>query len=156
MVAQEKRNRARDARRAAVEKTLPPLNGVVPAGVRKNGTGKKRGKVFVEDKAAMQSILAMVNDVKESQIAEKLEKNRQLEALRELRREEQEKREEARRNKLDNAKDAVRRKRSKGGKDRDDEAEDDTPAKGGKKDFRKKGKQGGDGEGKKKKSVSFA
>lgn len=62
------------ARLAQLEKTLPKLNGVVPAGVTKPGQGKKKGKKFVEDKESMLEILKMVNEVKEVQIEEKLEK----------------------------------------------------------------------------------
>ncbi|KAF8457271.1 hypothetical protein BGX38DRAFT_1160200 [Terfezia claveryi] len=104
----------RDRQRLAqLEKTLPKLNGVVPAGIskaRRGGVGNK-GKRFVEDKESMFEILRLVNEVKEEKIEEKLEKGRQLEALREARRKEQDAREEQRKKKLEGAKDRVRRKR---------------------------------------------
>ncbi|KAF8427426.1 60S ribosomal subunit assembly/export protein loc1 [Tirmania nivea] len=105
---------ARDRQRLAqLEKTLPKLNGVVPAGVTKARGGKK-GKRFVEDKQSMLEILRLVNEVKEEKIEEKLEKGRQLEALREARRKEQDARDEQRKSRLERAKDKVRGKRAGG------------------------------------------
>lgn len=102
----------RDRQRLAqLEKTLPKLNGVVPAGISKARRGGNKGKRFVEDKESMFEILRLVNEVKEEKIEEKLEKGRQLEALREARRKEQDAREEQRKKKLEGAKDRVRRKR---------------------------------------------
>lgn len=74
------------ARLAQLEKDIPVLNGVVPAGVaraRRNGSakgtaaagaGKKKGKKFVEDSETMYEILRMVNEIKEVKVEEKLEK----------------------------------------------------------------------------------
>jgi len=65
---------ARDRQRLTqLEKTLPKLNGVVPAGVGK-ARGRKKGKRFVEDKESMLEILRLVNQVKEEKIEQKLEK----------------------------------------------------------------------------------
>ena len=73
------------ARLAQLEKDIPVLNGVVPAGVSRagrngnskgaaGGSGKKKGKKFVEDAETMHEILRMVNEVKEVKVEEKLEK----------------------------------------------------------------------------------
>ena len=88
------------AKLAQLEKQIPKLNGVIPAGVSKPKSGKKKGKVFVDDKETMLEILKMVNDAKEVKIEEKLDKGRQLEALREQRRREQDEREMAKKRKL--------------------------------------------------------
>ncbi|KAF8473815.1 hypothetical protein BDZ91DRAFT_712607 [Kalaharituber pfeilii] len=109
----KKLNKRDAAKIAQLEKELPKLNGVVPpqTGRMRAGGGGKKGKVFVEDKETMLSILSMVNDTKDVQIENKLEKGRQLEALRELRRKQQETREEQKKSKLDSAKSAIRKKR---------------------------------------------
>ncbi|KAK6495845.1 60S ribosomal subunit assembly/export protein [Arthrobotrys musiformis] len=61
---------------------LPTLNGIVPAGVTKP-RGKKKGKVFVEDKETMMDILELVNNSVDGVIQGKVEKNRRLEVIRE-------------------------------------------------------------------------
>ncbi|KAI5806579.1 hypothetical protein DFH27DRAFT_548735 [Peziza echinospora] len=99
-----------------LEKHLPNLNMIVPAGVVKP-SGKKRGKVFVEDKQTMVEILKLVNETREKVVEKKLDRGRQLEALREERRREQDERDRARKEKLDSAKDSVRRKRKSSDKD---------------------------------------
>jgi len=52
---------------------IPILNSIIPAGVVKPA-GKKKGKVFVEDKDTMLGILSLVNDSKDGQIQSKLER----------------------------------------------------------------------------------
>ncbi|KAL7268436.1 60S ribosomal subunit assembly/export protein [Rhizina undulata] len=97
---------------AKAEKELPKLNMITPAGVVKP-KGKKKGKMFVEDKDKMMSILSRVNDSKEGQIQSKLERGRRLEAIREARRKEDEARMGQRKSKMEDAKDAVRKKRKR-------------------------------------------
>ncbi len=64
---------------------IQPLNtAAIPGGVAKP-LGKKKGKVFVQDIDTMMAILQTVNDTKDSQIQTKMEKTRQLEAIREAR-----------------------------------------------------------------------
>ncbi|KAJ4556335.1 60S ribosomal subunit assembly/export protein [Exophiala dermatitidis] len=75
------------------ELNLPALNMITPVGVQKP-RGKKKGKVFVDDKESMMTILAMVNAEKEGQIESKMIKARQLEEIREARRREMEKKKE--------------------------------------------------------------
>jgi len=48
------------------ELELPTLNMITPAGVQKP-KGKKKGKIFVDDRESMMTILAMVNAEKEGQ-----------------------------------------------------------------------------------------
>jgi 60S ribosomal subunit assembly/export protein LOC1 len=61
----------------------------------------------------MMTILAMVNADKEGQIESKMMKARQMEEIREARKAEQEKRMEMRKSKLDEAKEAIRKKRKR-------------------------------------------
>ena len=117
---------------------LPHLNMITPVGVQKP-RGKKKGKIFVDDvvstmrmlgaavaKAAnarfpqqesMATILALVNAEKEGEIESKLIRSRQLEEIREARKKEAEIREERRKGKLEEAKDAIRKKRKRGGRE---------------------------------------
>jgi 60S ribosomal subunit assembly/export protein LOC1 len=67
------------------------------------------------------TILAMVNADKEGQIESKMMKARQMEEIREARKAEAEKRQEMRKSKLDDAKEAIRKKRKRGGEDKDKE-----------------------------------
>jgi 60S ribosomal subunit assembly/export protein LOC1 len=69
---------------------------ITPASVQKP-SGKKKGKIFVDDEESMMTILAMVNAEKEGQIESKIMKARQLEEVREARRKEAEKRSESKR-----------------------------------------------------------
>jgi 60S ribosomal subunit assembly/export protein LOC1 len=62
----------------------------------------------------MMTILAMVNADKEGQIESKMMKARQMEEIREARKAEAEKRQEMRKSKLDEAKEAIRKKRKRG------------------------------------------
>ncbi|KAI0452262.1 hypothetical protein F5B21DRAFT_484059 [Xylaria acuta] len=91
---------------------IPQLNMITPVGVTKP-KGKKKGKVFVDDKESMSTILAMVQADKEGQIESKMIKARQMEEIREARRVEAEKKEEDKKAKLDETKDSLRRKRKR-------------------------------------------
>ncbi|KAI9847839.1 MAG: 60S ribosomal subunit assembly/export protein [Sclerophora amabilis] len=93
---------------------IPKLNMITPAGVQKP-KGKKKGKVFVDDRESMMTILAMVNADKEGQIEGKMMKARQMEEIREARRQEAEVRQEQKRSKLEETKDSFRKKRNKRG-----------------------------------------
>ena len=117
-------------RRVYTEKELeiPALNMITPIGVEKP-KGKKKGKVFVDDRVcqadleggvianriqeSMMTILAMVNADKEGQIESKMMKARQMEEIREARKAEAEKRQEMRKSKLDEAKEGLRKKRKR-------------------------------------------
>ncbi|KAH7032944.1 60S ribosomal subunit assembly/export protein LOC1 [Microdochium trichocladiopsis] len=91
---------------------LPQLNMITPIGVTKP-KGKKKGKVFVDDRESMSTILALVQADKEGQIESKMIKARQMEDIREARRLEAEKKEEERKGKLDETKESLRRKRKR-------------------------------------------
>ncbi|KAF3206304.1 60S ribosomal subunit assembly/export protein [Orbilia oligospora] len=101
---------------------LPTLNGIVPAGVTKP-RGKKKGKVFVEDKETMMDILELVNNSVDGVIQGKVEKNRRLEVVREQKRKEQERREREKEAKLEDVKDSLKKKRKRriGGTTNDDD-----------------------------------
>ncbi|KAK3308900.1 uncharacterized protein B0T15DRAFT_122133 [Chaetomium strumarium] len=91
---------------------IPELNMVTPVGVTKP-RGKKKGKVFVDDKESMATILALVQAEKEGQIESKLMRARQMEEIREARRIEAEKKEAERKAKLEDTKESLRRKRKR-------------------------------------------
>ncbi|KAI1651679.1 uncharacterized protein F4817DRAFT_323248 [Daldinia loculata] len=91
---------------------IPELNMVTPVGVTKP-KGKKKGKVFVDDKESMNTILAMVQADKDGEIESKMIKARQMEEIREARRVEAEKKEDEKKAKLDETKDSLRRKRKR-------------------------------------------
>ncbi|KAI0897811.1 hypothetical protein F4806DRAFT_460123 [Annulohypoxylon nitens] len=91
---------------------IPELNMVTPVGVTKP-KGKKKGKVFVDDKESMSTILALVQADKEGEIESKMIKARQMEEIREARRVEAEKKEEEKKAKLDQTKESLRRKRKR-------------------------------------------
>ncbi|RYP64357.1 hypothetical protein DL771_008802 [Monosporascus sp. 5C6A] len=91
---------------------IPQLNMVTPVGVTKP-KGKKKGKVFVDDKETMSTILAMVQAEKEGQIESKMMKARQMEEIREARRVEAEKKEQEKKSKLEETKEALRKKRKR-------------------------------------------
>ncbi|KAL2139113.1 hypothetical protein VTI28DRAFT_5744 [Corynascus sepedonium] len=103
---------------------IPELNMVTPVGVTKP-RGKKKGKVFVDDKESMTTILALVQAEKEGQIESKMMRARQMEEIREARRVEAEKKEAERKAKLEETKEALRRKRkrTKGASDKEEEEE---------------------------------
>jgi 60S ribosomal subunit assembly/export protein LOC1 len=89
---------------------LPALNMITPAGVQKP-KGKKKGKIFVDDRESMMTILAMVNAEKEGQIESKMMKARQMEEIREARRKEAEARHEKKNEKLEETKKSFKKKR---------------------------------------------
>ncbi|KAI0396116.1 hypothetical protein F5Y17DRAFT_136962 [Xylariaceae sp. FL0594] len=91
---------------------IPQLNTVTPIGVTKP-KGKKKGKVFVDDKESMSTILAIVQADKEGQIESKMIKARQMEEIREARRAEAEKKEEEKKARLEETKDSLRKKRKR-------------------------------------------
>ncbi|KAI1438750.1 hypothetical protein GGR50DRAFT_690908 [Xylaria sp. CBS 124048] len=91
---------------------IPQLNMITPVGVTKP-KGKKKGKVFVDDKESMSTILAIVQADKEGQIESKMIKARQMEEIREARRVEAEKKEAEKKAKLDETKDSLRKKRKR-------------------------------------------
>ncbi|KAF3931518.1 hypothetical protein ABW19_dt0206336 [Dactylella cylindrospora] len=122
---------------------LPTLNGIIPAGITKP-RGKKKGKVFVEDKDTMMGILELVNETVDGVIQGKVERNRRLEVIREQKRLEQERKEREKEAKLEDVKDSLRKKRKRKtmkGAANDDDEDIDVPK---------------PETGKKKKRVSFA
>ncbi|KAK4147090.1 uncharacterized protein C8A04DRAFT_24884 [Dichotomopilus funicola] len=102
---------------------IPELNMITPVGVTKP-KGKKKGKVFVDDRESMTTILALVQAEKEGQIESKMMRARQMEEIREARRAEADKKEAERKARLEDTKESLRRKRKrtagKSGGDRDD------------------------------------
>ncbi|KAI0840068.1 hypothetical protein F5Y06DRAFT_247316 [Hypoxylon sp. FL0890] len=103
---------------------IPELNMVTPIGVTKP-RGKKKGKVFVDDKESMSTILAMVQADKEGEIESKMIKARQMEEIREARRIEAEKKEEEKKVKLDQTKEALRKKRKRTKQSHDNDGDDE-------------------------------
>lgn len=90
---QKQKNNARKKSRVYTEKELnvPLLNTVAkPAAIEKK---RKKGKIFVEDHAALLGILAEVNEAKDGQIRSKLERVKDLEEVRERKRIEMEQKE---------------------------------------------------------------
>lgn len=106
---------------------LPVLNSIVPANAKTThkagGTGKKKNKTYVDDAESMMTIMAIVNAEKDGELEGKVQKERQMEEIREARRKEAEKKELARRGKIESVKEDIKSaKKSKkyGGKqDRD-------------------------------------
>ena len=97
------------------ELDLPKLNMITPAGVEKPAWGMKKGKVFVDDREGMMTILAMVNAEKEGAIESKVLKARRLEEVREARRVQAEARKVGRAEVLEGLKTHLKRK-GRGGK----------------------------------------
>ncbi|KAM5342470.1 hypothetical protein ACJ41O_013436 [Fusarium nematophilum] len=91
---------------------IPTLNTITPVGVVKP-KGKKKGKVFADDTESMSTILSIVQAEKNGQIESKMIKARQMEEIRESRKVEAEKKEQERKDKLEDAKDALRKKRKR-------------------------------------------
>ncbi|KAI0205374.1 hypothetical protein F4808DRAFT_456362 [Astrocystis sublimbata] len=91
---------------------IPQLNMITPVGVTKP-KGTKKGKVFVDDKESMSTILAIVQADKDGQIESKMIKARQMEDIREARRVEAEAKEAEKKAKLDETKDSLRKKRKR-------------------------------------------
>ncbi|PQE30797.1 60S ribosomal subunit assembly export LOC1 protein [Rutstroemia sp. NJR-2017a WRK4] len=114
-------------RRVYTEKELgiPALNMITPVGVEKP-KGKKKGKVFVDDRESMMTILAMVNAEKDGQIESKMMKARQMEEIREARKEELAKKQDRKKEYLEKVKGDLRKKRKRGGED--EKAHSDAPA----------------------------
>jgi 60S ribosomal subunit assembly/export protein LOC1 len=98
---------------------LPALNMITPAGVQKP-KGKKKGKIFVDDRESMMTILAMVNAEKEGQIESKIMKARKMEEIREARRKEAEARHEKKNEKLEETKKSFKKKKPTKTGSRDD------------------------------------
>ncbi|KAI1180809.1 hypothetical protein F4777DRAFT_173543 [Nemania sp. FL0916] len=99
---------------------IPQLNMITPVGVTKP-KGKKKGKVFVDDKESMSTILAIVQAEKDGQIESKMIKARQMEEIREARRVEAEKKESEKKAKLDETKESLRKKRKRNKMSTDDD-----------------------------------
>ncbi|KAH8176952.1 60S ribosomal subunit assembly/export protein loc-1 [Sarocladium implicatum] len=100
---------------------IPKLNMITPVGVVKP-KGKKKGKVFVDDREGMNTILAMVQADQNGQIESKMIKARQMEEIREARKVEAAKKEEERKARLEDKKDSLRKKRKKKSTGGDDES----------------------------------
>ncbi|KAK4163628.1 hypothetical protein QBC43DRAFT_57759 [Cladorrhinum sp. PSN259] len=96
----------------AKELAIPELNMITPVGVTKP-KGKKKGKVFADDRESMSTILAIVQAEKEGAIESKLIKARKMEEIREARRVEAEKKEEERKAKLEETKETLRKRRKR-------------------------------------------
>jgi 60S ribosomal subunit assembly/export protein LOC1 len=99
---------------------LQSLNSIVPVShsskaASGKGTGKKTGKVFVDDVEAMQTIMSIVNAEKDGIIESKMIKMRRLEEIREARQKEQEKRDAQKRNVLEGKMEEVKGKRKRKG-----------------------------------------
>ncbi|KAK5993423.1 60S ribosomal subunit assembly/export protein LOC1 [Cladobotryum mycophilum] len=120
---------------------IPTLNMITPVGVIKP-KGQKKGKVFVDDKESMTTILSLVQAEKEGHIESKMIKARQMEEIREARKVEAEKKAEERKTKLEDTKESLRRKRKRRG--------------GGDDDNLKKISSAGTKAGKSRKRVAFA
>ncbi|KAI1813961.1 hypothetical protein GGS20DRAFT_442551 [Poronia punctata] len=127
---------------------IPQLNMITPVGVTKP-KGKKKGKVFVDDNESMSTILAIVQADKDGQIESKMIKARQMEEIREARRQEAEKKEQEKKARLEDTKDSLRKKRKRTKGDNKDEKEDEIISNAVQTGTNTKPK-------KKKKSVSFA
>ncbi|KAF7591291.1 60S ribosomal subunit assembly/export protein [Aspergillus hancockii] len=123
--SQLKKKKKREYTEAELD--LPKLNAITPVGVVKP-KGKKKGKVFVDDQEGMATILAMVNAEKEGQIESKMQKARQLEEIRELKRKEAEARVAQKKSKLEDAKESIRQKRKHKGDISQDTKTDATEA----------------------------
>ncbi|KAH6611226.1 60S ribosomal subunit assembly export loc1 [Trichoderma cornu-damae] len=98
----------------AEELGIPTLNMITPIGVEKP-KGKKKGKVFVDDKESMATILSLVQAEKEGHIESKMIKARQMEEIREARKAEAEKKAAEKKAKLEDAKESLRKKRKRRG-----------------------------------------
>ncbi|KAI1420633.1 hypothetical protein F5Y12DRAFT_106215 [Xylaria sp. FL1777] len=99
---------------------IPQLNMITPVGVTKP-KGKKKGKVFVDDKESMSTILAIVQAEKDGQIESKMIKARQMEEIREARRVEAEKKDAEKKARLDETKESLRKKRKRNKTSGDDD-----------------------------------
>lgn len=103
------------------ELNLPALNMITPTTapenptnlVKRGGAGKKKNKIYVDDEEGMRTILAMVTAEKEGQIESKLMRARQLEEVREARRQEMEKRKEGKKEELEGVKRDIKQKKKR-------------------------------------------
>ncbi|KEY71583.1 hypothetical protein S7711_06044 [Stachybotrys chartarum IBT 7711] len=91
---------------------IPKLNMITPVGVIKP-RGKKKGKVFVDDRESMNTILSMVQSEMDGHIESKMIKARHLEEIREARKAEAEKKETEKQSKLESTKESLRKKRKR-------------------------------------------
>ncbi|KAH6892278.1 hypothetical protein B0T10DRAFT_457989 [Thelonectria olida] len=91
---------------------IPKLNTITPVGVIKP-KGKKKGKVFVDDRESMTTIMSLVQAEKNGQIESKMIKARQMEEIREARKADAEKKEQERNSKIEGVKDTLRKKRKR-------------------------------------------
>jgi 60S ribosomal subunit assembly/export protein LOC1 len=125
------------------ELNLPTLNAITPisAAAAPRGSGKKKNKIYIDDRESMMTIMAMVNAEKEGQIESKMVKMRRMEEIREARRVEAERRDGERTARLDGVKRGFKRKSRTGEKVEEEEGE---------------GRRGKDVKKTGKKSVSFA
>ncbi|KAK5468008.1 60S ribosomal subunit assembly/export protein [Exophiala xenobiotica] len=105
---------------------LPTLNMITPVGVQKP-SGKKKGKIFVDDKESMMTILAMVNADKEGQIESKMMKARQMEEIREARRAEMEKKKEYKQQAFEEVKKGLKKGKKGNDTQKEREAESNVP-----------------------------
>lgn len=94
------------------ELNVPQLNGIRPAGIQKP-PNTKRGKIFVDDKEQMNTILAIVMAEKEGNIESKMMRARQLEEVREARKLEAEKRAQSKKAGLEEKKKEIKNKKRK-------------------------------------------
>ncbi|KAM0254352.1 hypothetical protein ACHAQJ_006884 [Trichoderma viride] len=101
------------------ELKIPTLNMITPIGVEKP-KGKKKGKVFVDDKESMTTILSLVQAEKEGHIESKMIKARQMEEIREARKVEADKKAAERKAALEDTKDSLRKKRKRKSDSRED------------------------------------
>ncbi|KAI9808688.1 MAG: hypothetical protein M1825_003840 [Sarcosagium campestre] len=111
---------------------IAPLNTIVPAGVKKpRGSGKRRGKVFIDDAETQMAILALVNAEVDGVVEGKVGKARKLEEIREARKQEAEFKEKARRGKLEQKKDEMRQGRRRTATSASGESERETTSRPG-------------------------
>ncbi|KAL7936664.1 hypothetical protein V8C35DRAFT_296093 [Trichoderma chlorosporum] len=96
----------------AEELGIPTLNMITPIGVEKP-KGKKKGKVFVDDKESMTTILSLVQAEKEGHIESKMIKARQMEEIREARKVEADKKAAEKKAKFEDTKESLRKKRKR-------------------------------------------
>lgn len=94
------------------ELNIPALNMITPVGVQKP-KGKKKGKVFVDDRESMMTILSIVTAERNNQVESRMMKARQMEEIREARKAESEKKQEMKAAKFTELKESMRKKRKR-------------------------------------------